>query len=147
MKKYIMLCFILMSVIATSCGEGNDIEQKITGTWYRNQNPQKTVMKQYSWGEAKTVINFTLVIDLYGSKKTIFLPMLGGPFDVKEIKKIDKDLYSLTFYFDRGNFDVTYQIHEIEDNTLWIEPISENGSDFIPTGADFLWYKIDGPSM
>ncbi len=148
MRKITLLLFCFSLAVLVSCSERNTVEEILTGNWYKNKNPENTISEQYSWGEGKTVINFTLEIDLYGDNRTIFLPLIGGPFKVTEITNVDKDQYNLTFYFDRGDFEVTYSIHyNDEDSSIWLELVTDRDLTFIPTGPDFLWYKIAGPFM
>ncbi|WP_169714841.1 hypothetical protein [Spirochaeta cellobiosiphila] len=119
----------------------------MSGTWYRSANPTKTVEKKYGWGSARTVINFTLVIDGYKTKPTIFLPMIGGPFEIRKITKVSNNTYDLAFYFDRGNFDVVYRLHMLSGDSFWVEQISKSDDKpFIPTGEAAVYFRIDGPN-
>ncbi|WP_028972645.1 hypothetical protein [Spirochaeta cellobiosiphila] len=120
----------------------------MTGTWYRSPDPAKTVDIKYGRGSAKKVINFTLVIDGYQTLRTIFLPMMGGPFEIRKISKASNNSYDLSFYFDRGQFDVEYRLHMLTENSFWVEQISKSDDKpFIPTGADTVYYRIDGPNI
>ncbi len=147
MKKIFLILFYLAFFIFSVCSETHDKVDFLSGNWYKNSNPEKTVLREFSWGKGVTVINFAVEIDLTGNDKSIHLPMIGGPFKVTEVKAVNDNLLSLTFFFDRGGFDVTYHVHKVDDGIIWFELITEKNLTFIPTGADFLWYKIDGPDM
>lgn len=142
-----MIICIFAIAVFSGCSESNSKEEFLTGNWYRNANPEKTVINEYSWGKGITVINFALEIDLYGDEHSIRLPMVGGPFKVTEVKTVNENQLSLTFFFDRGGFEVTYLVHKVESGVIWFELITDRDLTLIPTGSDFLWYKISGPDM
>ncbi len=153
-KKIILFCNIVFIVALFSCaGEDNIQGPKdfLCGNWYRNPEVPNAPTATFNWGKGKFISNFTLVIDLYGDNPTVILPMLGGPFPITEVTNIDKDTISFIFFFDRGNFYVTYHVHKLDKGAIWFEFIEGESEGLIPSfydnGEKFLWYKIDGPEM
>ena len=147
MIKKTSIFILLFLFVSTLCfSETSSIERFLTGNWYRNEKPQNTVTQEYGWGKGETVINFTIEIDLMSNEGQILLPMIGGPFLVKDAQMINDSLCRLTFFFDRGGFDVTYLIHK-QEKAIWFELDTDLDLSFIPTGPDFTWYKIAGPSI
>lgn len=146
MKKFHFFIFIVLITFNLYSQEMN-IEKILNGNWYRSPNPENTVTKEYSWGEGKTVINYTIEVDLSKDKKTIRLPMIGGPFDIVSIIPLSEDQIELTFFFKRGGFNVTYLIHIISEDQSWFELITDKNLTFIPTGIENMWYKIAGPNI
>jgi len=146
MKKHWFFALILLITFNLNSQDIN-IEKILVGNWYRSPNPENTVIKEYSWGEGKTVINFTIEVDLSKDKKTIRLPMIGGPFDIVSIIPISEDKIELTFFFNRGDFNVTYLIHIISEDESWFELLTDKDLTFIPTGIENMWYKIAGPNI
>lgn len=151
MKKIILLWSILL--LFTVCGVAKEQDAKtfLCGNWYRKQNMSDASIHTYNWGKGKCVINFTLEINLYGDKSELFIPLIGGPFPITEVKDIDNNTISFTFFFDRGGFYVTYLIHKLDNGAIWFDFQKGESSDLIPNfynnGEKFLWYKIAGPEM
>ncbi len=147
MKK-ILFCVMLSFVLSLSYA--NDfVIAYFTGVWYRSPNPVQTTEAEYSWGRGKTVVNFTLDIDLLSESESINIPMLGGPFEITEFKTVkEKELYELTFYFNRGGFYESYYVHvNFDEGYIWFEGFESNTEELIPekNGENpLLWYKIDG---
>ncbi len=154
MKKTILFCNILFIFAVFACN-ANDSNQSpkdfLCGNWYTSPEVKNATIGTYSWGEGKTISNFTLEIDLHADKPILTLPMLGGPFPITEVKKIDKKTISFVFFFDRGNFYVTYHVHKLDKGAIWFEFIKGDADGLIPSfhtnGKKFLWYKIAGPEM
>lgn len=143
-KRNAILFSLVLICFFASC-ESDTQEINFIGNWATKPNPQNTVLKQYGWGEGETIINFALEIDKKENVKSIRIPIIGGPFEITDISKKKLDLYTLTFYFDRGNFDVTYLIHVNKDKSIWFELETDRELTLLPTGVDNLWYKISGP--
>ncbi len=156
MKKILLImmcsCIIILSNFSCSVENDNsDPKEFLCGNWYKNSEAPYATEQRYSWGNGKTVSNFTLEIDLYGDNPTVNLPMIGGPFPITEVKNIDKNTIYFVFFFDRGNFNVSYHVHKLDNGAIWFEFIKGEAEDLIPNfydnGRKFLWYKIDGPKL
>ncbi|WP_028975116.1 hypothetical protein [Spirochaeta cellobiosiphila] len=149
-KKLVLLIALISTIISVGCtqDEGNDHLEDLSGVWYRDPHPEKTVKTEMSWGSAKYIPNFSLRIDGCANKPILFLPVMGGPFPIKSVKVKRKDTFEFVFYFDRGNFDVSLLIHMLDNNSFWVEQLTPQGQNpFLPTGKDRIYYRIDGPNM
>ncbi len=152
MKKIILFCSILFMLAVFACtGDENNQSPKdfLCGNWYKSPEVANATINTYGWGKGKTISNFTLEIDLEADKPILNLPMLGGPFPITEVKNIDKKTISFVFFFDRGNFYVTYHVHKLDKGAIWFEFVEGESKGLIPSfhpnGEKFLWYKIAGP--
>ncbi len=154
MKKLFMVVFVAFVFVMLGCvGKNANQNPKdfLCGNWYTHPEAPYATIATYNWGDGKTVSNFTLEIDLQGDNPKVNLPMLGGPFPITEVKNVDKDKISFTFFFDRGGFYVTYLIHKLDKGAIWFEFKEGESETLIPSfslaGEKFLWYKIAGPEM
>jgi hypothetical protein len=138
------LCFFLVAFTLSATDY-----TLLTGNWHRNPNPTNTIIEDYSWGSGKYAVNTTLEIDLFSENPTIFLPAIGGPFDIINIEKSDNLAFDIEFYFDRGNFNVIYRFHFLTDDSFWIEVISDanNNTSFVPGVPEYVYYRIAGPGF
>jgi hypothetical protein len=100
--------------------------------------------RDFSRGKGVTVINGAIEIDTFSQNPTIFLPGMGGPFQITQLSWEGENSFTLSFFFKRGNFQVDYKAHfDPEKGTLWFEDLKK--SNFIESGPNHLWYKISGP--
>jgi len=144
MKRF-LFSLLIVTFTTISCAQHVSMEKYLTGVWYRDKEPGSTETEQFSWGKGKYIPNFSIVMEIDSQPPSILLPIIGGPFEVKNSKSISQNLYRITFFFDRGNFDVSYLVHVSGKDTIWFELDSDEEVDFIPTGEQNIWYKISGP--
>ena len=140
--RFLLVCMATLSL--AHCAKQPSPYQVIEGVWYTNQNPGRTVEKDFSWGSGITVVNGAIEIDKSGENAEIFLPGMGGPFRITRLKWVNKGTVHMSFFFDRGQFEVNYRIHyKPESDTIWFEDLKS--VNFILSGSNHVWYKISGP--
>jgi hypothetical protein len=121
-------------------------QNSVEGAWSSLQHPNmnSTIEYEFSWGKRNVSRQFNIIFDLYSETPTIVI----NNFATDPIICVNEqgDLTELTFFFRRGNFNVTMICHFNDDGTMWIEPLHD-GLTFFGTGEDFVYYKIDGPEI
>jgi len=126
-----LLCFPIMCCAQYS----------VEGVWSIEQYPNmnSTIEYEFSWGKKNIPRSFDIIVDLHSEKPKIIIYQ----FSTDDIISITErgDVIELTFYFARGNFNVTMICHFNKDGTMWIEPL-EGGLTFFRTGEDQIYYKI-----
>ena len=138
--------FAILSLVLTSCSAQPSPKEVLCGVWYKSPSPASDVLstRDFSRGKGVTVINGAIEIDTFSQNPTIFLPGMGGPFQITQLSLEGENSFTLSFFFKRGNFQVDYKAHfDPEKGTLWFEDLKK--SNFIESGPNHLWYKISGP--
>jgi len=147
MREIRWLAVLAGVALSIACSNAQpSLKTILCGVWYRIQNPSSEVLtaKEFAWGKGVTVVNGAVEMDTSGKDPTIFLPGMGGPFRITELSWEGKDVFNLSFFFTRGNFQVDYKVHyDSAKETLWFEDLKK--SNFIESGPSNLWYKISGP--
>jgi len=147
-KNLLLLPTLLIGLCLASCATGSEAKAALCGVWDPNPHPPDTIVQTFSWGEGPYVPNGSLVIDTYGNNNSIFLPALGGPFPIRQVLSQPDGTIQLRFFFDRGNFEATVNIHfDGSGRAIWFETVDRAGfaMDPILTGKTNLWYRISGP--
>jgi hypothetical protein len=144
----ILMIFALSTLGLTCCGAQTQASLKtiLCGEWYTDPNPPSDALsaQDFLWGKGVTVVNGSMDIDTFSQKATISLPDMGGPFRITQLSWDGDDIINLSFFFDRGNFQVDYKVHyDRKKGTLWFEDVKN--TNFIQSGPNTLWYKISGP--
>lgn len=142
MYKFLFIIFILFFPFI--CCAQIPIQNSIEGVWSIEQYPNanRTVSYELSWGKRVIPRSFDIIIDLHNENPKIII----SQFSMDDIISVteEEDFAELTFFFKRGNFNVTMICHFNQDGTMWIEPLPDNLT-FFRTGRDQVYYKIDGP--
>jgi len=136
---------VALFFLLTSCAESQNLStyERLSGNWSMNKTlPERgTRTDNYSWGKGVSVINSSIDIDLGGDEPFIRIGGMGT-FPILETED-SSDRIRVVFFFGRGNFNVEYIFHFVEDNVFWIE---NNSSLEIHTrGEDVLFYRNTGP--
>ena len=120
-------------------------QNSVEGIWCSDPNPNRNniIERDLSWGKKDVPRQFDIIIDLHSEIPKIEISNFTTDDIINVIEQVD--ITKLTFYFRRGNFNVTMICHFNEDGTMWIEPLPD-GLTFFGTGQDFIYYKIEDPS-
>lgn len=117
----------------------------LSGIWLNERfyyNIEFTHEDNYSWGKDRFPRNsFDISID---DKAKQFEISGFGKFPIRDIQKLSDSEYILTFYFDRGDFDVKYKITLLTDKEMIVKSMTD-GINFISEGDDNHYYRISGP--
>jgi hypothetical protein len=139
MKTGIIGVLLLLSAVCYA-------QSAIEGIWssnpYQNPNPKRTLERDLSWGKKNVPLSFVFIIDLHSDVPTIEI----NNFTMDNIINVSEcgTKTELTFYFARGELNVTMVCHFNNDGTMWVEPLHD-GLTFFGTGENFIYYRIDGP--
>ena len=145
MEKAKALAVFIMSLSLACCSAEPSAKSILCGVWYITPIPPSgATTEDFSWGKGITVVNGAIEIDTFHRKETIFLPGVGGPFDITRVSWEGENTIGLSFFFSRGKFQVDYKVHyDQEKGTIWFEDLKN--VDFIASGPNYFWYKISGP--
>lgn len=138
MKKKVLIQLIGFMFV------GKILAFDFSGVWLINRwvlSPTDSVSETFSWGKEYVPRNTDLAID--ESSKLIKIYGIGI-FDIKDIVQESESEYLLSFYFDRGNFDVEYKITLLNEKEFVIENLTRN-TQFISDGDRYHYYRISGP--
>jgi len=147
-KLFVISTFLVLFCV--SCVHNptkNSPRNSIEGVWSRVPDTMERGLSVFyeldlSWGKKGFPRLIDIVVDLHSVPPIFEIPELTRDEIISVNEKGDKTL--LTFYFARGEFNVTVIFHFNKDGTMWIESF-EGGFDPGGTGRDFIYYKIDGP--
>jgi hypothetical protein len=119
-------------------------QNSIEGVWSIEQYPNKNSSLEYelSWGKRVVPRSFDIIVDLHSETPKIIINQFSMDDIISLTEKDDK--IELTFYFRRGDFNITMFCHFNEEGTMWIEPLPD-GLTFFRTGENQIYYKIDDP--
>lgn len=117
-----------------------------SGVWLLNRwyvDSKYCSSQELSWGIEQVPDNsFELIIDEEAKK----IEISGiGIFPIKAIEKITDKEYILTYYFDRGDFDVKYKFLLQNEREFILENLS-NSTCFVSDGTLAHYYRSSGPS-
>lgn len=138
MKKALIVILLILSYTQLFAVD-------LSGVWLHNRfyyNIEYTHEEKYSWGKDRFPRNsFDISID----EKNLMFQISGfGDFPIKNIEQLSESEYIITFYFDRGDFDVQYQINLLNGTELILKSLTE-GITFISQGEDNHYYRVSGP--
>ena len=144
-KARLLAVMIIFSLGLTFCSAEPSAKSVLCGVWYVTPTPpSNATTANFSWGKGIKVVNGSIEIDTYGQNETIFLPGMGGPFKITKLSWDGQDTIDLSFFFDRGNFQVDFKVHyDRQNGTIWFE--DPKNLNFVASGSSHLWYKISGP--
>jgi hypothetical protein len=116
-----------------------------SGVWLQNRwilSPDNSTEYEFSWGKEQVPKNsFDIAIDEENKKIIIF----GiGTFEIRKIEEISETEHVLTFYFDRGNFDVSYRLLLQNGREFILENLTLN-AHFVSEGDKHRYYRKSGP--
>jgi hypothetical protein len=129
----------LMGFVACSAPQKEDLN----GAWYilPRDKFDKSILKHedFGWGRGYTIPNGSMDVDLI--KKTIYIPGLFS-MEIVEVKKISDDTYEIVTFFSNGGFNVSYIIHFIDKDRIWVDYKGE-GSLYSEIGKENIYYRLD----
>jgi len=144
MKKHDILILLLIFTSNVNLSAQYSIE----GVWSLVPDDRLAVedekwffSRELSWGKRYFFRNIYMIIDLHSKWQYLEI----REFSWNEILSIVEygNRTELTFYFDRGDYDVSIVCHFNEDGTMWIE--QDNIYEF-PV-RDRIFYKVDSPEF
>lgn len=130
-------------IMCISCASANAQSYEINGTWFVEKvaNTNDIPKKEFGWGVGLSVPNSYYEIDTVNKK--IYVPGLFL-MDIVSVTFIEPDTSVITAFFRQGNFNVTFKIHFITPDSIWIEydgPGQLGGN----VGGNVTYYRISGP--
>ncbi len=145
MKKIVLFFCAVLLCACLGCAETVDPKDFLYGVWYEEFYVKKYNIKPFKWDSSKHFSEMGLDIFFKQDKLITYLPGIGGPFPVTEVKQIDKDTILFTFFFDRGGFYQSYLIHKLDNKSMWVELLKGPEKQLIHQGKDTIWCKVSKP--